>query len=566
MTQFYEYTNTLIDKLRQSLIDRGFDLSLGEKMFDDATRRGAEYMARRLERDAPAAREYVETCVQMNNQIDHSLIECMAAPSSCELDVVVELEFPDVPQMEVVSPLASALATVGIQVGEGYVCPKGSNCRRDFRELDNITSYYYGELIVFWDIPIMGADYLMKSHLPNIQINGPSAIIHGSGNSNHVISGFREKLDGEEAIQIVAHTASGRRIGILWCGDIISRVTAHASAIYERIRVGEKDIYYLLSGTATDSVEVRYHQWVPITLRAMTPFLQKEGVVVRMNELEYRVKNARTMNLRVVGANSVDMQGNLYKVANIPLGVSGIIEIEIQKPRAGRYIRKRPDRDFPDSALTVQTLMKSALLLDLLPYIPDIPYVEGRDVQPVSYAPEDKSVVDHRTYHRQHVWCACYAWTQRSTSPGTPTHLPSVAKEIYDRLGRVDGDLIQGEMASRHLHAVGTQMMRSCPILLSRKIIVRRCMVLFEDNVCECWISNVPLRTTFFATQVKYSNLSRVTREASEPWFDRSREFLLVYMSLPCGKPELAVYSARRIYDTLVGDCDCDRYGRVGFG
>lgn len=545
------------------MIDRGVDVSAIDKSREDSSRETAKYIALRMERDAHALRNYVETCVSMNNCVDHKDIECMSAPSSQRLKVEIELEFPERPQLEVVSPLASSLATVGIQVGEGYVMPKSLNCRRDFRELDNVTSYVDGEMIVFWDIPLMGADYLMKSHLPNIQLNGPSAIIHGTGQSSHAISAFREKLDGEEAIQIVAHTVSGRRIGILWCAGILTRITAYASATYERLIEGGNEVFYLLSGTMSDSIDVRYHSWVPVTRRAILPFLQKEGIVVRMNEIEYRVKNTRSMNLRVTGANSVDMQSNLYKIANIPSGVSGIIEIELTGPRSGRFIRKRADRDFPDSSMTVQTLMKSALLSDLLPFIPDLCDIKGVDVLPISKAPENRSVIEHRAYHRQYNWCACYAWTQSSTAIGSPDYLPSVAKEIYDRLGRVDTDLIQGEIASRHLYAVGTSLRRVSPISLSRKIIVRHCIMCFGDDMCSLWLSNVPLKTTFLVTQVKYSNLERVSMVDSEPWRDNSREYLLVYTSLVVDKPELAVYTARRIYDMLIGERDCDRYGRT---
>jgi len=354
------------------------------------------------------------------------------------------------------------------------------------------------------------------------------------------VTAFREKLDGVEAMQIVAHTTSGKRVAFVWCGKFLIRVQAQGSALYELVYESGSMVFYLLSGTPAQDLNVRKHPWLPLCQQDLLPLLNKEGAILRINEQEFRVKNRRTLNLRYLGVVVTDFQNNVYQVTDLPQDYRGIVEIELLSPRAGKYIRPRKDRTFPDSVGMVTTVMKSALLKDFIPLVPMATEIHSMAIMPVSGIPSASSAHEHRAAHRSQPWLACHSWLQPKSSPASMEYLSAVARALFEEFYVLTPEMLHADLVSRHLYANGCKLAPAMPVDFRQGVSLKKVVIGGPDVSAVAWISNRPLRTTLRVIRLRFSDYPCLSAAKAQPYMDTATQHMVFYVSVPIGKPQFA--------------------------
>jgi len=411
-----------------------------------------------------------------------------------EMDVPVTPTVIEVRQYS--SPVHTAsvfypLSTIGIVPAFGSVQQSSMNFIRDFAPLSQVPMIFEGELIAGWDIPDLGADTLMLSHLSTVQINGPNSLIHGSGQSSMAISACREKLDGIETAQIVAITASGRRVAFLWNSNEIRLVDAQKSAHYEYI--GPRDgsgVYYLLSGQKAFDIDCRPHMWEIVSSERLSSFQKDDGAMLLCNGVEMRLKNKRTISVRKVGSIIADTGNNRYSVEGIAPGLSdGIIEVEWLSLGKCRFIKSRSDRDFADSKGVIASVISSATIQDLIRLIPQVSR-SGPVVTTLSYV-SSASVEAHRVVHRTRTDITPYSWSRVASREDMVEYV----QQLLPTIARSNGVLCWGDAhawaLANHSYISGGRLLK-----VEIKFPVSNVINIINIDQIKYVITPVPLATT----------------------------------------------------------------------
>jgi len=369
------------------------------------------------------------------------------------------------------NPVLTTLASIGIIPVVGEVVEKIEVMQRDLSILATVSLQYENELIVNWDIPMMGADHISQSQMSNIQVNGPNHILHGVGSSSLAISACREKLDGVEAIQIVATTVTGKEIAFIWCEKRFFRVTASRSAHYEYMSVGAT--YFLLSGVPALEVNVRVHPWLMVSKESLTTGLSGEGMILLCNGLEYRLKNKRTVTLQIAGRQALDGNNSRITISELPKEHTKFVEAEWLSPNVTRYIRDRPDRNIADSRSAISTIASSAVLAQL---IEKVPSVQSYGVIPLllHYPPLRTTTEQHRVYHSSNWYVGPYAWANHDTS-APPIYAAQLARAVAIEQGKLYPEQVQYEAMIRGQYVTNTVLttIRSKDIISPQFALVR---------------------------------------------------------------------------------------------
>lgn len=377
--------------------------------------------------------------------------------------------------------LIQTLATVGVVPVIGTALARVGMMNRDFTALARTDLYVDEEIIMHWDIPLLGADTLTQSSLANIQINGPNAIIHGTGQSSVSVMAVREKLDGVEAVQFVAITATGRRVGFLWCQNTIRRVAAVASAHYEYMMVGDRHMYFLHSGVPSDSIPVLSHSWQMVSNASVSSGLSTEGLMVLANGLEYRVKNKKTVTLRRSGKNlAMDANQTRYQVREMPKDFDQeFFEAEWMSINVVRFMHSRLDRDCADSRAQIATVISAVTVNDLLLRVPKVLQYSLSPCELFMISPvQNVTIEQHRLDHRLHGNYGPYTWS-KYTDKVDVEYAAQEARLLLRLRGRLGEGDVQRELMFQGRYISGPRVF-SYKKRLPLKIRAFRCVVRLE--------------------------------------------------------------------------------------
>jgi len=411
-----------------------------------------------------------------------------------DLDTEEDLEIIDEaqPREKRNSPVMSAFACVGITSAYYDVEPRMCNIRRDISEITNEVMMYEQELVIDIEMPTVGIEDLMRSHLASLQFNGSANLIQGSGHTSMAIAGIREKQDGTEVIQFVIATKRGRQ-AFLWTCQGITKVHAQGPAYYERIERGGQVMYVLISGEAAHDIPVERYAWQQPTHENLSQIVScSEGVVLNINAMHYRVKNIPTITVNQVSSDmAMDFSNRRYKLQE-PSEKRGMIDVELYALREVRYIRERKDRDFPDTAGKIDMLSKIALVREVQEVFPSMKEsVHSRKeageelVYPACPVTVTTSVF--RAMHRRYGNWGPYDWL--SNTKERDDYAMSIVRTIAKTYGRVDPHIVQQYLYQRDKYANGQRI-----IDIARPKADKAYP--FTLRGIPMWITTCPLQTT----------------------------------------------------------------------
>jgi len=413
-------------------------------------------------------------------------------------------------------PVLVALLNEGVVIPP-FVAP----CRftpvlvRDFSVLANYVVFIDGSQVIRWDIPEMGCQDLMPSHLAQMQLNMDPPLIHGSGPSTLAVQSWRPKLNGIAAVQIVATTMAGSTVGFLWYGTTMRRVSAKVSALYEVLDAGTpRERFVLLNGEVSPDIVCETNLWRALSLAAIDQGATEDGIVILANAVEYRVKREQTFNLRFTTRDgvAVDTSNNEYYVQDIPVHVpGGIVEVYHLSRREVAFKRMRTDVVSADTPGHIVQAMRAVSLSTFKEYLPDAS--EPRKAVTALYRVPAVPTHVHRVRHLSNTAIAPAAWAAR-VQPSECSYLMSLARDLC---------LDRGMVSPMSLHAA---VVKSGRYSSSGK--------LFDwfskpppirGWLCDAWlVTNYPSRST---TQVSTFYLNSV-----EPMYrDKCRRFVVPHVS-----------------------------------
>lgn len=458
-----------------------------------------------------------------------------------EIPSVLEI-CDDVPvdQRVLDSPVIQALATVGLTSVLHTIEPRVCMLRRDFSDL-SISDYMIdGDVVIDWDIPMLGADYLMPTHLTNFQVTGDSFVLCGPGSTSLTIDAVREKLDGYEAVQIVATGRSGRRYGILWCQDRLERIQASKSALYERVDIEGETVYYLLHGEPAANLLVRTHDWLSVTQENVRRLSAREGVILNCNSVEYRVRNTRVVTLKICSPEiGLDYNGVQYNLVGTPESVilGSFADVELQ-PNCVIYVRPRIDREHADSTGIVAKVRMCVIVQDIIPLLrggqttmrpkPAILPSCGR-VSPSQY----------RLMLYEHSRWGPFEWTRPIRERSKIEYVSQVVHAVAQKYGCCTYRLLQTELRSRGLYSDSGRL-RRVKYIVNKIVCYHR---LYQKK--RFVFSNVMLITTRKILRIKYSRVNYrlpMSHFSSFIHTINGVRYLLVYVSADTSVPVLAQY------------------------
>jgi len=306
-----------------------------------------------------------------------------------------------VPRVEpiVEDPLLAVLATVGIY-GEHKVEPKFSNdlhlildCAKYF------PLYFAGSLIVDIDIPVFGCERIDKMELGKLDVSLVNKDTHRSG----YYMAMREKKDGVLSLAIKVTTADGELHTLYWDEERISCSNFVAHGVYERM-----DTYYWqLSGNYTpmlNGLSVVYSNWYTLSKTLLDS--SKEGVVLLIDGVEYKLPREKTITLEKIDDEYYDREKKKYEV--VGSGGDGFSDFIVRGNKLC-FFKTRLDKSMADTSKAINFIIhKMAVVSDILNLFPSqLPSkVEKITVEKCSSYKDKRSIraqyvyYDHKTYKR----------------------------------------------------------------------------------------------------------------------------------------------------------------------
>jgi len=266
-----------------------------------------------------------------------------------------------------VSPVASALAVIGVQVAGYDATPKFTPMIREWGVVLATPMVREGKYVTSVQLPVMGAETMQKAHIKSVAVQGSVPLTHAIDQVSGVIAGIRPKLDGYEVMQFVLHYATGEAEAFMWDEVQIVKVDARGPAHYEK----EDGLYYVLSGDAAQDLKTAEHPWYTPTRSSLDKFQDREGVMVAYNAMEYRVKASPSHTLSWTPQGVCDSQGVFYRVRDLgPYEADCLIDVELDESSTYTYLRHRPDKARPDSTISVRAIEHMLTLQDLRAVLP----------------------------------------------------------------------------------------------------------------------------------------------------------------------------------------------------
>lgn len=428
-----------------------------------------------------------------------------------DADIVVEVSFDDYPVND--DPVLSVVTLAGFNVVSETVSPVMSPVRRDLSALANHVVYYEGSEVVKWEVPLVGAEHLMKTHLPSIQVNNDEgSYFHGGTGSVIALSGVRIKVDGTEAIQFQAKLRDGRVISVLWEDDGVRRVVARGPAYYEKLIDAGAPVYVLLHGDASPDLKVILNPWMQVSRESVVDLSNSgEGVVFDTGGIDYRVRNERVVTLKAIDdSRCIDSCNEHYNIIGMPVGVVGeCVDVALNDGRSGKYLRCRSDRKFVDSTGVVKTVLASVVVSDLIQYLPLSELVGARTTDKIML-PKVRiggtNIYEYRSLLKTSKYWGPYEWIREQKIK----HCDS-ARELQIVVARAKGycnySLLWKYMSVKGVYSVGQR-------IVSMRKPRRKVLLYYETNSRIVYVSDRMLGGITYSFRVLSSRLK---------WFKKSQ-------------------------------------------
>jgi len=306
-----------------------------------------------------------------------------------------------IPKIEpiVEDPLLEVLGLVGIY-GDKKVIPKFSN---DFHLILDCAKYFplyfAGSLIVDIDIPVFGCERLDKIELSKLDVNLVNKDTHRSG----YFMAMREKMDGMLSLAIKVTTADRVAHTLYWDEEHITCSNFTAHGVFERMDT----FYWQLNGVYVPTLNgknVVYSSWYTLSENLLRT--SKEGVILLIDGVEYKLPREKTVTLRLSDGEYVDKNDKVYNVVG-----EGTEEYSDFIARGDKlcYDKPRLDKSTADTTKSIAfVLNKMAVVDDVLNLFPDgMPSrVDHFIVEKCSSYKDKRSIkanyvyYDHKTYKR----------------------------------------------------------------------------------------------------------------------------------------------------------------------
>jgi len=258
-------------------------------------------------------------------------------------------------------PMLANLATVGVHpIVEGHVEPVVTPHMRNFTVFAAYEAWQIdGELLQHVEVPSMGCESLTKKGKAVLSWKLDKSIVSVVANPQNIVYGMREKLDGEEAVNIVLTMQSGRQMGIMFESARVYRTTILCPSVYEQIG----DDYYLLTesyeGIGTHGINILPHPWLGVTKANVESLEGTEGMILLIDGVETRVKreNSVTLDVSKYSEKGYDRQGREYNVIG-RIEESGNHDL-VKRGDLWEVQKVRNDKVWPDSTAMVQLVEDS---------------------------------------------------------------------------------------------------------------------------------------------------------------------------------------------------------------
>jgi len=235
---------------------------------------------------------------------------------------------------------------------------------RDFSILDHMGDFSYeGETVDHWYFPTMGAEKYPKSALERVSVVAHNGILTGGQMTVTVIDAAREKLDGEEVIVYGIVTRRGK-FYFRWGAGIHCRVDSVGVAHYEQVG----DELYWLSGDG-NPLNGKEHVWEYLTAELVKSC--NEGLIVRRDGIEHRVRRYKNATLRVTNKYACDLNNEIKILCEVE---DGLYDFKFYK---NNWVleKERKDKARPDSYSGIRHMLESSI--DLAEFEKKVPLGKG---------------------------------------------------------------------------------------------------------------------------------------------------------------------------------------------
>jgi len=263
-------------------------------------------------------------------------------------------------------PLCEVLSYMGVQ-GEFVAESKfhsGQGLMTRIGEYDNL--WYKGEQIKEIDLPMIGAERMTSRMLGNTQIVTSKGYC-GDASSERYMIGVRAKLDGVQMMVFNISTII-KTYSFFWTDkDIILLSQNVQSSLFEKVG----DICYVLNGAVSNmealssilGVVMKHHTYEHVTREACEVLSVKgDGLIFNLDGTDVKVPNTRVVSLYYDGKCFTDcffkrryvMQSEEKFVKNV------IYDVDLEQKLV---LRKRLDKEKADSALAIDVIMNSMIIV-----------------------------------------------------------------------------------------------------------------------------------------------------------------------------------------------------------
>jgi len=255
--------------------------------------------------------------------------------------------------------IVDGLAFVGIISDRFISSPSLVPHNRDFSNLDHLGDFtYLGDTVDKWYFPTMGAEKYPRSALERVSVVAHNGILTGGQMTVTVIDAAREKLDGEEVIVYGVETRQGK-FYFRWGAGIHARVVANGVGHYEQ--VGDK-LYWLSGHNSLEGIE---HTWEYLTGELVKSCT--EGLIVRRDGIEHRVRKYKNATFRVSKGYACDLNNEIKILCDVP---DGLYDFKYYK---NNWVleKERKDKARPDSYGGIRHMLESSI--DLEEFVAKVP-------------------------------------------------------------------------------------------------------------------------------------------------------------------------------------------------
>jgi len=224
--------------------------------------------------------------------------------------------------------------------------------------------FYQDKLITEIDVPTIGCERFNLDEIDKLEcVNSPVRDNHRSG----YIMGVREKRDGVMAVVFNITLITGEKYAFYWDDEYIESIPFASSSLFEKT----VDCYYQLSGEPIGLLKGKdVIQNVYYLPNQKTLLDSREGVVVLIDGVEYKVPRQKTITLRREGSLYVDNNGVGYSVAGKSDARFADFVVFCDSLC---FIRDRHDKSCADSTKAITFVRKyMATTLDILTHFPRV--------------------------------------------------------------------------------------------------------------------------------------------------------------------------------------------------